>query len=131
MIRLPPRSTRTDTLFPYTTLFRSYREGIVRNHSPLHMQLTGRQCPHLAPLTQAQMRKLFRSKRNDIEATPERAEATENEIEGALREEDRLAHFQCNFFPQLPGPLLICRFPGLGTATNQAPTNGIKKSLTL
>src|SRR3546814_3030644 len=23
MIRLPPRSTRTDTLFPYTTLFRS------------------------------------------------------------------------------------------------------------
>src|SRR3546814_5245761 len=25
MIRLPPRSTRTDTLFPYTTLFRSAR----------------------------------------------------------------------------------------------------------
>src|SRR3546814_6616896 len=25
MIRLPPRSTRTDTLFPYTTLFRSPR----------------------------------------------------------------------------------------------------------
>src|SRR3546814_1221360 len=23
MLRLPPRSTRTDTLFPYTTLFRS------------------------------------------------------------------------------------------------------------
>src|SRR3546814_6698480 len=28
MIRLPPRSTRTDTLFPYTTLFRSRRFGI-------------------------------------------------------------------------------------------------------
>src|SRR3546814_6620758 len=28
MIRRPPRSTRTDTLFPYTTLFRSYRECI-------------------------------------------------------------------------------------------------------
>src|SRR3546814_6728795 len=28
MIRRPPRSTRTDTLFPYTTLFRSgIREG--------------------------------------------------------------------------------------------------------
>src|SRR3546814_10206947 len=26
MIRRPPRSTRTDTLFPYTTLFRSPRE---------------------------------------------------------------------------------------------------------
>src|SRR3546814_13917821 len=27
MIRRPPRSTRTDTLFPYTTLFRSLGEG--------------------------------------------------------------------------------------------------------
>src|SRR3546814_2667691 len=27
MIRRPPRSTRTDTLFPYTTLFRSGQEG--------------------------------------------------------------------------------------------------------
>src|SRR3546814_15021411 len=26
MIRRPPRSTRTDTLFPYTTLFRSHVE---------------------------------------------------------------------------------------------------------
>src|SRR3546814_4503419 len=28
MIRRPPRSTRTDTLFPYTTLFRSVRLGV-------------------------------------------------------------------------------------------------------
>src|SRR3546814_11804841 len=28
MIRRPPRSTRTDTLFPYTTLFRSTRRRI-------------------------------------------------------------------------------------------------------
>src|SRR3546814_7439658 len=27
MIRRPPRSTRTDTLFPYTTLFRSLRNS--------------------------------------------------------------------------------------------------------
>src|SRR3546814_3379249 len=27
MIRRPPRSTRTDTLFPYTTLFRSHQPG--------------------------------------------------------------------------------------------------------
>src|SRR3546814_19881842 len=27
MIRRPPRSTRTDTLFPYTTLFRSLRRA--------------------------------------------------------------------------------------------------------
>src|SRR3546814_2757438 len=29
MIRRPPRSTLTDTLFPYTTLFRSVYEAIV------------------------------------------------------------------------------------------------------
>src|SRR3546814_12002484 len=27
MIRRPPRSTRTDTLFPYTTLFRSFPQA--------------------------------------------------------------------------------------------------------
>src|SRR3546814_2215149 len=30
MIRRPPRSTRTDTLFPYTTLFRSSRLILAR-----------------------------------------------------------------------------------------------------
>src|SRR3546814_11515100 len=38
MIRRPPRSTRTDTLFPYTTLFRSERDqrlgsDILRGHA--------------------------------------------------------------------------------------------------
>src|SRR3546814_1896398 len=28
MIRRPPRSTRTDTLFPYTTLFRSFGRAV-------------------------------------------------------------------------------------------------------
>src|SRR3546814_2453524 len=32
MLRRPPRSTRTDTLFPYTTLFRS--QGMVREVRP-------------------------------------------------------------------------------------------------
>src|SRR3546814_17569659 len=36
MIRRPPRSTRTDTLFPYTTLFRSY-----------HLELTEEDVPRL------------------------------------------------------------------------------------
>src|SRR3546814_3973678 len=31
MIRRPPRSTRTDTLFPYTTLFRSVVVGFPAN----------------------------------------------------------------------------------------------------
>src|SRR3546814_16116142 len=33
MIRRPPRSTRTDTLFPYTTLFRSTRAAIGPFHA--------------------------------------------------------------------------------------------------
>src|SRR3546814_1881044 len=34
MIRRPPRSTRTDTLFPYTTLFRSCRGRKRYAHDP-------------------------------------------------------------------------------------------------
>src|SRR3546814_6160427 len=36
MMRRPPRSTRTDTLFPYTTLFRSMRQrsSVRRPNSP-------------------------------------------------------------------------------------------------
>src|SRR3546814_12533667 len=36
MIRRPPRATRTDTLFPYTTLFRSL---VVRRGDQLHAAL--------------------------------------------------------------------------------------------
>src|SRR3546814_7916255 len=36
MIRRPPRSTRTDTLFPYTTLFRS--RTVVENYPQLASQ---------------------------------------------------------------------------------------------
>src|SRR3546814_18791233 len=32
MIRRPPRSKRTDTLFPYTTLFRSEAEDVAAEH---------------------------------------------------------------------------------------------------
>src|SRR3546814_3535608 len=40
MIRRPPRSTRTDTLFPYTTLFRS--SGGTEGRRPVHRQCAGR-----------------------------------------------------------------------------------------
>src|SRR3546814_1293533 len=40
MRRRPPRSTRTDTLFPYTTLFRSVKGGRIREAAiPRMMQL--------------------------------------------------------------------------------------------
>src|SRR3546814_13037994 len=39
MIRRPPRSKRTDTLFPYTTLFRSHHAALVRGDQPVLRQL--------------------------------------------------------------------------------------------
>src|SRR3546814_3798575 len=45
MIRRPPRSTRTDTLFPYTTLFRSGDRRTGRQHQRaawvLRLDITG------------------------------------------------------------------------------------------
>src|SRR3546814_7431820 len=35
MLRRPPRSTRTDTLFPYTTLFRSSLADLAKLHAGL------------------------------------------------------------------------------------------------
>src|SRR3546814_10316248 len=40
MIRRPPRSTRTDTLFPYTTLFRS-PDHIIAGNTVLYGALAG------------------------------------------------------------------------------------------
>src|SRR3546814_15944531 len=42
MIRRPPRSTRTDTLFPYTTLFRSAYEGSSLNLAGWAKKVTGK-----------------------------------------------------------------------------------------
>src|SRR3546814_20243792 len=39
MMRRPPRSTRTDTLFPYTTLFRSLLERVLL--AVEHVDVTG------------------------------------------------------------------------------------------
>src|SRR3546814_15257147 len=42
MIRRPPRSTRTDTLFPYTTLFRSLpRAGMIEEDRFARVKLGG------------------------------------------------------------------------------------------
>src|SRR3546814_13334103 len=81
MMRLPPRSTRTDTLFPYTTLFRSKAVAgqvfaqsfeallrlVDRRHAPagggkLHRLAAGRgaEVKDTAPLSRAQDRKSTR-----------------------------------------------------------------------
>src|SRR3546814_3829462 len=65
MIRRPPRSTRTDTLFPYTTLFRSAGNAQMPAHDidelrialrgPYGRKMTGRpDCKSDQPKTQAE-----------------------------------------------------------------------------
>src|SRR3546814_8779122 len=55
MIRGPPRSTRTDTLFPYTTLFRSLADAAAPHLPPIQLPVAGehdRPAPRWsAPLT--------------------------------------------------------------------------------
>src|SRR3546814_2863161 len=50
MLRLPPRSTRTDTLFPYTTLFRSSGHPFGSGDEPDSWE-TSRPVSHSAPPT--------------------------------------------------------------------------------
>src|SRR3546814_16620854 len=54
MLRRPPRSTRTDTLFPYTTLFRSRpRDQYIRK------QVAGRPVPRARRVGQADISRKF------------------------------------------------------------------------
>src|SRR3546814_2708593 len=86
MIRRPPRSTRTDTLFPYTTLFRSVhamaREIIGEETrqpfgiTPRTQQLAGKQQADLA--TQ-------RSQRGSQFAADERSEEHTSELQSLMR----------------------------------------------
>src|SRR3546814_800810 len=71
MIRRPPRSTRTDTRFPYTTLFRSTHDrrttcpGTALRTCVLHSS-TGRLLPRLLP----RRRRLLRSHRQQLSVLP-------------------------------------------------------------
>src|SRR3546814_21202570 len=57
MIRRPPRSTRTDTLFPYTTLFRSYLPRINSSDEQPLRRIPGGSAQRLdAPLARARGR---------------------------------------------------------------------------
>src|SRR3546814_5041166 len=52
MIRRPPRSTRTDTLFPYTTLFRSLNV-VVPLPAPKAVPITAKRAAYCVRLTAA------------------------------------------------------------------------------
>src|SRR3546814_13061306 len=66
MIRLPPRSTRTDTLFPYTTLFRS----VVNAHTAFNIALAAVFLPLVRPLDALTRRLLPDPPVTDLAARP-------------------------------------------------------------
>src|SRR3546814_4788353 len=76
MIRRPPRSTRTDTLFPYTTLFRS-------------PGMSGREIEPLAfrvrPLPEECFESWLRRLAARHETTPKRSEEHTSELQSLMR----------------------------------------------
>src|SRR3546814_10467831 len=88
MIRRPPKSTRTDTLFPYTTLFRS-QEG--REHQQRRDQRAQRR--HLGPrqpcIARAGQRPRRRRERQHMsrerESPTERSEEHTSELQSLMR----------------------------------------------
>src|SRR3546814_6325221 len=62
MLRRPPRSTRTDTLFPYTTLFRSEGDALT-GPALLSCTLCGLKDFEIKPLTLQRLCRLARSGR--------------------------------------------------------------------
>src|SRR3546814_2265012 len=86
MIRRPPRSTRTDTLFPYTTLFRSngHEQWVlpsdIRNDAG-HLQSEGGATQSLT-----RMRKIGRRpKALDAESPLRRSEEHTSELQSLMR----------------------------------------------
>src|SRR3546814_13077422 len=75
MIRRPPRSTRTDTLFPYTTLFRSLertgRQPFVKTH-PALASGRGNPLPRLSPIRAMSNVREPRQRTQPREERPER-----------------------------------------------------------
>src|SRR3546814_5393728 len=82
MIRRPPRSTRTDTLFPYTTLFRSSRcEGA----GPCRCGGEGG-CPHQhGPARNHGVLPVVLSSSSNTQSLPGRSEEHTSELQSLMR----------------------------------------------
>src|SRR3546814_1311553 len=59
MIRSPPRATRTDTLFPYTTLFRSAWMPIFFSSAPTDMLFRSEKFPDASRMNLGTMNRLI------------------------------------------------------------------------
>src|SRR3546814_7612023 len=85
MIRRPPRSTRTDTLFPYTTLFRSVgsRHRRRRRSMPDRVPETRHTDRRSDPAVRRWNRHLVRGTRGRLEMT--RSEEHTSELQSLMR----------------------------------------------
>src|SRR3546814_12562466 len=77
MRRRPPRSTRTDTLFPYTTLFRSRGDAVARR------QLDHDVSPRAGRDRDAQWEALLGRHRDAVD--PHRSEEHTSELQSLMR----------------------------------------------
>src|SRR3546814_6152617 len=80
LILRPPRSTRTDTLFPYTTLFRS-------SQHPGGFVLTQERLDELVPIEPARMedRHIIEWDKDDIDVLKFRSEEHTSELQSLMR----------------------------------------------
>src|SRR3546814_20381758 len=96
MIRRPPRSTRTDTLFPYTTLFRSHVDVVAGGYEDWEAKrrprnagkTTARKDASSPPPPPRQQTKLSYKDQRDYELLPRRVEELEAQI---VRDEQALS----------------------------------------
>src|SRR3546814_10741242 len=90
MIRRPPRSTRTYTLFPYTTLFRSARQGIAAERAEadraLHRRLSLAKRKAIVVDHQDKAVALHRGpRRGEVEWDDRRSEEHTSELQSLMR----------------------------------------------
>src|SRR3546814_2536995 len=84
MIRRPPRSTRTDTLFPYTTLFRSLRQLLHRNIAQTSHAHSYR-CSRLAAAARASLVISAPASMRAISSSRSRSEEHTSELQSLMR----------------------------------------------
>src|SRR3546814_4157505 len=85
MIRRPPRSTRTDTLFPYTTLFRSVRHPLRRADGELRPDLAARRRRLLPSATPIRRRPDRRRGQGVTPMSEDRSEEHTSELQSLMR----------------------------------------------
>src|SRR3546814_9046060 len=92
MIRRPPRSTRTDTLFPYTTLFRSHGSPLMREIRRLQLSdVRDDAIDAVSVKHHAEQRALFKRRRDlhrgfaKIDPTAKRSAEHTSELQSLMR----------------------------------------------